>query len=102
MLARMTRRGDRSGTGEVLSPVMAAVRTSMARAPTSVKSWWTVVSGGVRNAASGMSSKPTTDTSSGTGRPASCNARNTPSAIWSLPAKTAVMPLSAAIEHPTS
>ena len=43
----------------------------MARRPTAVKSWRTVVSGGIRYAASGMSSKPTTLTSLGhaSGRP---------------------------------
>jgi hypothetical protein len=46
----MTRRGGKSGTGAVSSPRIAAARTSMARAPTSVKCWWIVVSGGVRKA----------------------------------------------------
>src|SRR5262249_22083212 len=50
----------------------------------------TVVSGGVMYAASGMSSKPTTLTSSGTRRPASFIAQITPNAIESLAAKTAL------------
>src|SRR5262245_45559184 len=37
-----------------------------------------------------MSSKPTRLTSPGTSRPARCNARRTPSAIWSLATKIAV------------
>ena len=39
---------------------MATWRMSMARRPTASKSWRTVVSGGIRKPASGMSSKPTT------------------------------------------
>ncbi len=71
---------------------MAARRISIARCPTAWKSWRTVVRGGMRYAASGMSSKPTTLTPrspSGTPRPASCSARSRPSAIWSLAQKTA-------------
>ncbi len=59
-------------------------------APPRPRSWRTVVSGGTRKAASGVSSKPTTLTSSGTDRPCSCRARSTPSAVWSLAANTAV------------
>ena len=52
--------------------------------PTSAKSWCTVVSGGRKEPASGMSSKPTTLTSSGTRRPRSCRARSSraPSGRW--------------------
>ena len=62
----------------------------MARPSDRAKSWRTVVSGGIRNPDSGMSSKPTTLTSSGTERPASASARRTPMAMWSLATKTAV------------
>ena len=62
----------------------------MALRPISLKSWRTVVSGGVKYCASGMSSKPTTLTSRGISRPRSCSARSTPSAIWSLATKIAV------------
>ena len=58
--------------------------------PISPKSWRTVVSGGVKYCASGMSSKPTMLTSRGISRPRSCSARRTPSAIWSLATKIAV------------
>ncbi len=54
-----------------------------------MKSCRTDVSGGVKWAASGMSSKPITAMSSGTRRPSSAKACSTPSAIWSFPAKTA-------------
>ena len=92
LLARTTSSGliRRSGAG---APARAAWRISIARRPTAAKSWRTVVSGGIRYAASGMSSKPTTLTSPGTGGtrgPPRESARSRPSAIWSLAQKTAV------------
>ena len=72
------------------------------RRPISLKSWRTVVSGGVKYSASGMSSKPTTLTSPGTVAAASCRARSTPSAIWSLATKTAVTSGSSASRRPSS
>jgi hypothetical protein len=58
--------------------------------PTVSKSWRTVVSGGQSEAATSMSSKPTTLTSPGMSLPCSRSARMTPRAIWSLAAKIAV------------
>lgn len=48
-----------------------------------------------------MASNPTTDTSSGTRRPASLSARMSPNAISSLAQNTAVIPRSSAIRRPT-
>src|SRR5690348_11082453 len=49
-----------------------------------------VVSGGLKNAASGRSSKPTTLMSSGTRMPCSAKPRSSPTAIRSFPTNTAV------------
>jgi hypothetical protein len=57
---------------------------------TAAKSGRTVVSGGMKYAASGTSSKPTMLRSCGTRRPRSCSARRMPSARWSFAANTAV------------
>jgi hypothetical protein len=58
--------------------------------PTESKSWRTVVSGGQRDAATSISSKPATLTSPGISRPSSRSARMAPTAIWSLAQKIAV------------
>ncbi len=80
VLALTTRLGSsRSAVG--LWPFISRRSASIARMPTAAKSWRTVVSGGMRNSASGMSSNPITLTSSGTNRPHSCRARKTPMAI---------------------
>lgn len=70
--------------------------------PTRAKSWWTVVSGGMKEALSVMSSKPTTLMSSGTRFPRSWSALSTPSAIWSFATNTAVQPGSSASRRPAS
>ncbi len=57
---------------------------------TASKSGRMVVSGGMKYAASGTSSKPTMLMSPGTDRPRSLNARRMPRARWSLAANTAV------------
>ncbi len=75
---------------------------SRLRRPISLKFWRTVVSGGVKYSASGMSSKPTTLMSPGIRRPASCSARSSPSAIWSLATNTAVTSGLAARSRPSS
>jgi hypothetical protein len=62
----------------------------------------TVVSGGWLKSLSGRSSKPTTETSSGTRRPASRSARISPNAISSLAQNTAVTAESAASSRPIS
>ena len=62
------RGNDRRGRRSFRAPISSSSRCS-ARRPISLKSWRTVVSGGVKNSASGMSSKPTMLTSSGTLRP---------------------------------
>jgi hypothetical protein len=46
-------------------------RSSAARAPIAPWGMWTVVSGGAKRSANGMSLNPTTDTSAGHRRPAS-------------------------------
>ena len=58
--------------------------------PTSMNGCATVVSAGEQNSASGMSSTPTIDTSSGIVRPSSANALARPNAISSLATNTAV------------
>ncbi len=63
---------------------------SAARRPTSTMSLRTVVSPGVTRLATSMSSNPTTETSSGTRRPASRSRRIAPRAIESLWAKMQV------------
>ena len=78
----------RSGPAD--SDSIWASRRSRLAAATAVKSGRTVVSGGMKYAASGTSSNPTTLMSSGTRRPCSCSARSTPSARWSFAVKTAV------------
>jgi hypothetical protein len=97
----------RSGGGAVLPRMTNSVATTVVSAsvvasatlvssfwmlsrPTAEKSWRTVVSGGQKDAAMSMSSKPTTLTSPGTSRPTSCSARMAPRAISSLAAKIAV------------
>ena len=89
-----------SRTGVCGAPRRRPSSVSRLRRPTSPKSWRTVVSGGVKYAASGMSSNPTTLQSRGTSRPASWKARRTPSAIWSLATNTAVTPLAPASSRP--
>ena len=59
-------------------------------APMSWSGWASVVSGGVELAASGMSSKPITERSSGTRSPSSRATWSTPSADISFAANTAV------------
>ncbi len=54
----------------------------------------------MKEAASGMSSKPTTLTSCGTRRPRSWKARSTPRAIWSLATNTAVQSACSASRSP--
>ena len=63
---------------------------SIAASPISRRGWRTVVSGGLHRAASGMSSKPTTETSAGTARPRLAAAAMVLSAVMSLAAKIAV------------
>ena len=70
--------------------------------PSASKSWRTVVSAGVKNAASGMSSKPMTLRSSGTRTPASKHACSRPSDIWSLATNTAVATSSERIARPAA
>ena len=72
--------------------VLDAGGTYLEGRPTSPNSWRSVVSGGVKNSASGMSSKPTMLIRSGTGMPASEKARSAPIAIWSFATKMAVRP----------
>ena len=79
--------GVRSGTG---SPAMLRSSNSTACRPVSASGTRTVVSGGVRNSANGMSSQLTTATSAGTRRPACHSADSTPIAITSLCTKIAV------------
>ena len=88
--ARTTRAAGRgaSSSGSASSLSSAASRC-MRRWPRAAKSWRTVVSGGTKNAASGMSSKPTTLTSSGTRTPASTKADSSPRAVWSFAEKIA-------------
>ena len=64
-----------------------------ATAPTSLVGKLMVVSGGATMAAMGTSSNPTTLTSSGTEIPRLVRPAMTPSAIWSLKARTADTPL---------
>ncbi len=75
-----------SGTS---SPCTRAMIISAARRPLCTAGLATVVSGGTAWAAIGMSSNPTTATSSGMRRPASRSAVMTPNATVSLPQKTA-------------
>src|SRR6476469_9578825 len=81
--------GVRSGTG---SPAMLRRSNSTACRPVSASGMRTVLSGGVRNSANGMSSQLTTATSAGTLRPACHSADSTPMAITSLCTKIAVSP----------
>lgn len=71
---------------------IASISVATQRLPSSPNACRTVVSGGQKCPASGMSSKPTTLTSRGTSKPASRNACMSPSAIWSLDEKTALNP----------
>src|SRR5574341_222841 len=71
-------------------PLSWATSSSTATSPMRRTGCATVVSGGLVSAASGMSSKPTTEMSSGTRRPAFSAAWIAPSAITSLLATTAV------------
>jgi hypothetical protein len=68
--------------------------TSMVTAarPSASMGWRTVVSGGSVQFMKAESSKPTTDTSRGTARPARRAARIAPSASGSLPQMTPVTP----------
>ena len=84
--------GSNGGFSGTASPAMALSSRSTAVRPVSASGMRTVVSAGVRYSANGMSSQPTTATSSGTRRPAVCNADSTPIAIMSLCTKIAVMP----------
>ena len=81
--------GVRSGTG---SPAMLRSSNSTACRPVSASGIRTVLNGGVRNSANGMSSQLTTATSAGTWRPACHSADSTPMAITSLCTKIAVSP----------
>src|SRR5689334_9984740 len=81
--------GVRSGTG---SPAMLRRSNSTACRPVSASGMRTVLSGGVRNLANGMSSQLTRATSAGTLRPACHSADSTPMAITSLCTKIAVSP----------
>ena len=69
---------------------MADSNISAARLPISTNGCWMVVSGGRICPADSMSSKPITDTSSGTRSPASAAAVITAYAVTSECAKTAV------------
>ena len=91
MELRSTSRVASSSRGTaVLAP--AAMRSSIrtAAAPRSAIGWRTVVSGGVAQDASGMSSKPTTLRSSGTRRPRVRAASYAPIAMRSLQQKIAL------------
>ena len=70
--------------------IMVPTLTLNAVAPTSLAVIRTVVSGGFAYWASGMSSKPTMETSSGTRKPAACAACSAPIAVQSLEQTTAV------------
>jgi len=94
--------GSTSGTEASCSPPSTRRMSPTARRPSSTKSWRTVVSGGDRYSASGMSSNPTTLTSPGTSTPCSCSARSMPSACWSFAQNTAVTSVRAANRLPAS
>ena len=81
------------GLGKATTGVSPASNCSMARAaiwPNSTTGWCTVDSGGIAYSALAMSSKPTSDTSSGTRNLRRCRPSAAPRAIWSLAAKMAV------------
>src|SRR5690606_18046652 len=82
--------GSPSSTPSRPSPWSPRRISSMARRPSGSMGISTVVKAGTTKAASGISSKPTTEASSGTRRPASRRARSTPMAIRSLAATKAV------------
>ena len=73
-----------------MAPARARKSSRVARAPSSAIGTRTVESGGVENRAIGMSSKPATDTSVGTSMPNRRSSDNTPRAIVSVAANTAV------------
>src|SRR5918997_1503153 len=83
--------GPGLGTSSLQSSETSILPASI---PFAAWSWWTVVRGGSALTAAGMSSKPTTETSSGTESPRSFAHAMTPSASWSLEARTAVGPCS--------
>src|SRR5215469_10172242 len=67
--------------GERGPPLDCSIKHRMPNLPMLTKSCLTVVSGGRKNSASGISSNPTTETSLGTRIPFSSNARIAPRAI---------------------
>ena len=90
--AQALRRTTSSGCSRISSsgsPSTSDLAVASTCSPIALKSCRTVVSGGVKCAASGMSSKPSTAMSSGTRSPSSAKACRTPSAIWSFPQNTA-------------
>ena len=82
--------GRRTCVCSGVSPFISAISSFVATSPSRCIGWRTVLSGGECRAASGMSSKPITDSSSGTEIPSSAATPSTAIAERSFAAKIAV------------